>query len=147
MQMPARTPSRSTRSPHPDFQPMNTAIRYPRTLGEPNAHIHARTPKPRRIVSLAAAALALWSTGAAATIEIQARIEGVDFGCPAHSISLSLGQPVTIAWTCAHGASYACTTSTGVVLSDGPPRLSFDCGNATLPPPGLLLLDSFEPWL
>jgi hypothetical protein len=91
--------------------------------------------------------LAAWSSAAGATVDIAARIEGIDFGCAAHSVSVTLGQPVIVAWTCTNGGSYTCTTSTGVVLGQTPPSLTVECGNPTLPPEGLLLFDSFEPWL
>jgi hypothetical protein len=106
-----------------------------------------RTHALRRATAAAAAILAIWSSGAAATVDIQARIEGIDFSCPAHSVSVTLGQPVIVAWTCTNGGQYTCTTATGVVLGNSPPSLTVECGDPTLPPEGLLLLDSFEPWL
>jgi hypothetical protein len=102
---------------------------------------------PRRAAGLATALLALWSSGAAATVDIAARIDGIDFSCAAHSVSVTLGQPVIVAWTCTNGGQYTCATQTGVVLGNTPPSLTVECGDPTLPPAGLLLLDSFEPWL
>lgn len=101
----------------------------------------------RRAAGFAAALLALWSSGAAATVDIAARIDGIDFNCAAHSVSVTLGQPVIVAWTCTNGGPYTCTTNTGVVVGNNPPSLTVECGDPTLPPAGLLLLDSFEPWL
>ncbi len=107
----------------------------------------ARPRGHRRAIGSVAAIIALWSSVASATIDIQARIAGVDFRCPAHSVSVAVGQPVLVAWTCTNGGQYTCATTTGAVIITGPPGITVECGEVTLPPQGLLLLDSFEPWL